>query len=187
MKSSHPIFDKIDTYEEHQLNQWLESVSKLVGMIIIESTSLEDELELILHAWLQNDSNKMDLPILLERMNFFKKIESTVKIAERKLAQIPDSIKMEGEISLIDEMKELNKLLDISRIFRNKVAHGSWLRPDKKEGVKTNVKRKDGKFDIVYHKFDPDELQDILNKITWARSFLHHFKTRLAKIDNNDI
>lgn len=176
----HPVFDKIESYDnEEEFKNWLDSVSDLNGRIIMESTALEDELELLLYEWLYNDSNSKYLLIILKKMNFYSKIDAVSEIAKNKLSDLAETKRNEGEVSLLDEWEELQKRMKDARISRNQVAHGSWLYSDKKKGVKVGEKFRNGDCQVIYRRFDQNELQQVLNNITWARSILFHFKNRL--------
>ena len=180
MKHMHPVFDKIESYDnEEEFKNWLDSVSDLNGRIIMESTALEDELELLLYEWLYNDSNSKYLLIILKKMNFYSKIDAVSEIAKNKLSDLAETKRNEGEVSLLDEWEELQKRMKDARISRNQVAHGSWLYSDKKKGVKVGEKFRNGDCQVIYRRFDQNELQQVLNNITWARSILFHFKNRL--------
>jgi hypothetical protein len=149
MDTKHPVFDKIEIIEDEDcFTDWLQSVEGLVGSVIMESTALEDELELLLYEWLTVGDGE-HLPVILENLNFFKKIESATKIAERKLKAIPEKDLTTGDMSLIDEWRELSKRLEDARKSRNDIAHGSWLRKDKNKGIKVGVRRKKGDCELI--------------------------------------
>ena len=176
----HPVFDNIETYDnEEEFKNWLDSVSDLNGRIIMESTALEDELELLLYEWLNNDSNSKYLLIILEKMNFYSKIDAVSKIVNSKLSDLSETKRNEGEVSLLDEWEELQKRMECARKSRNRVAHGSWLYSDKKKGVKVGVEFRNGDPKVIHRKFDQKELQKVLNNITMSRSILNHFRNRL--------
>ena len=167
MKHMHPVFDKIETYDnEEELKNLLDSVSDLIGRIIMESTALEDDLKLLLYEWLYNDSISKKLLINLKKKNFYSKINDVSAIVKCKLSDLSETKRNEGEVSLLDEWEELQKRMEDARKSRNKVAHGSWLYCDKKKGVKVDEKYRNGDYQGVYRKFDQKELQQVLNNIT---------------------